>query len=80
MTISVKDLKVGDIFKTGAYHYTFKVTEVFTTPVLRFPDLVEVDPVVCGCCDDSAGKWVGYRKLTEDITTVDLIYRESDES
>ena len=80
MKISVKDLKVGDIFKTGAYHYTFKVTEVFTSPVLRFPDLAEVYPVMCGCFDDANGKWVGYRKLTDDITEVDLIYREGDES
>ena len=76
MKISVKDLKVGDIFQT--YHYTFKVTEVFTAPVLRFPDLVEVYPVMCGCFDDTNGKWIGYRKLTDDITEVDLIYREED--
>ena len=46
----------------------------------KIGDLVEVYPVMCGCFDDANGKWVGYRKVTDDITEVDLIYRESDES
>ena len=80
MTISVKDLKLGDSFIHERSGLIYKVIEIFEKPVFRFPDFKEVYPIICECVDSSSGEKVGFRKLEDEIEQVDLIENKCDES
>ena len=78
MTISVKDLKLGDSFIHEQSGLIYKVTEIFEKPVFRFPDSKEIYPIICECIDASSGKKIGFRKLEDEIEQVDLIENEDE--
>ena len=73
MKVSVKNLKVGDSFIHEPTGHIYKVTEIFDSPVYRFPGLKEIYPILCDCFDAKTGKRIGAFKLEDDIEEVNLV-------
>jgi hypothetical protein len=77
MKINVKELKVGDVFMTQDTNKTFKVAEDSETPVYTL-NFEKIYPIFCSCFSAEHGKNLGYMKLSDEITEVELIYRDND--
>lgn len=78
MKINVKELKVGDVFIQAGVKKVCKVVEVSEVPVFTFPNFEKVYPIMCDCFSPEHGKTCGYRKLSDDVEEVELIYRENE--
>ena len=77
MKINVKDLKVGDVFKKDGSELVFKVMEISETPLFTF-GFAKIYPIICDAFNPVVNKTAGYLKLEDNVTEVDLLYRNSE--